>query len=137
MCLPRINTAARLIAGTIAGIAFSAALGGCSDIYFDRRDAITLGAGDAIAANEAQQTVDPWSPQSGNPNIGFSGQRMQAAIERYRTGKVVEAVDSQAATSTAQAQAVTQISIGSGGAPGGATSTTSDTSTTTTTTSGQ
>jgi len=107
----------RLIAAGAAIAALGVSLGGCSDLYFDRRETITLGAGDAIAANEAQQVVDPWPPYSGNPNIAFNGQRMQAAIERYRQGKVVQAADSQAAVTNSSAQAVTQISIGGSAAP--------------------
>ena len=41
---------------TLRTLALAALLGallaGCSDIYFDRRDTIALGAGDAIAANQ-------------------------------------------------------------------------------------
>jgi hypothetical protein len=117
MCRSRTEFATRLIAAGAAIAALGTSLGGCSDIYFDRRDTIALGAGDAIAANEAQQVVDPWPPYSGNPNVTFNGQRMQAAIERYRQGKVVQAADSQAAVTNSSAQAVTQISIGGNSAP--------------------
>jgi hypothetical protein len=68
--------------------ALAASLGACSDLYMDRRDAIALSAGDAIAANKAEQMVDPWPAASGNKNIAFNGQKMQSAVERYRTNKV-------------------------------------------------
>jgi len=71
-------------------------LGGCSDLYTDRRDTIALGAGDAIAANNALQTIDPWPPYSGNNNLAFNGQRMQAAVKRYATDKVTPPVDPMA-----------------------------------------
>ena len=41
----------------------------------------------SIAANAAEQTIDPWPPYSGNTNIAFNGQKMQSAIERYRPTK--------------------------------------------------
>jgi hypothetical protein len=68
------------------------ALGGCSDIYYDRREAISLGAGDAVATNIATQMVDPWPANVGNRNIAFNGQRMQAAQERYRQNRVIPPV---------------------------------------------
>ena len=37
--------------------------------------------------------VDPWPPHSGNTNIAFNGQKMQSAVERYRTDKVTPPVD--------------------------------------------
>jgi hypothetical protein len=85
MCQSKIKPTSRLIAATVAGAALSAMLGGCSDLYTDRRDQISLSAGDAIAANNAMQTNDPWPAHSGNTNIAFNGQRMQTAVERYRT----------------------------------------------------
>ncbi len=94
MSRPGIKFMARPIAVIIAGIAIGASLGGCSDIYTDRRDAIGLGAGDAIAANKVAETVDPWPPHSGNTNIGFNGAKMQSAVERYRTNRVIPPVDS-------------------------------------------
>ncbi len=68
----------------VAGVA------GCAepDLYFDRRETISLHAGDAIAANIAVQTIDPWPRVSGNRDIPGNGDRMAAAGERYRTGKV-------------------------------------------------
>ncbi len=67
-----------------------AAVGGCAepDLYLDRRDTISFHAGDAIAANIAVQTIDPWPRVAGNRDIPGNGDRMAAAGERYRTGKV-------------------------------------------------
>lgn len=67
-----------------------AAVGGCAepDLYLDRRDTISFHAGDAIATNIAVQTIDPWPRVAGNRDIPANGDRMQAAGERYRTGKV-------------------------------------------------
>lgn len=65
-------------------------LAGCADadFYFDRRDTISLHAGDAVASNIIVQTVDPWPRTAANRNIPANGDRMQAAGERYRTGKI-------------------------------------------------
>ena len=122
MCRPGTKSAARLIAAALAGVALGTMVAGCSDLYTDRRDTIALGAGDAIAANNALQTIDPWPAQSGNPNIAFNGQRMQAAVERYRTDKVVPPVDPEAALTAAQSNSATQSSSSSSGS--GTTSTT-------------
>jgi hypothetical protein len=66
-------------------------LAGCSDpgLYWDRRETIALGGNDAVAANEATQMVDPWPPGSGNRNITYNGEKMQTAVERYRTDRVI------------------------------------------------
>jgi hypothetical protein len=57
--------------------------------YLDRRDSIELTAGDANASNIAMQMVDPWPRYAGNKNIAYNGQRMQAAVERYRNNQVI------------------------------------------------
>ncbi len=99
---------ARLIAAGLTAIVLGTMLGGCSDSYIDRRDTIALGAGDAIAANEAEQIIDPWPAHSGNTNIAANGQRMQAAVERYRTDRVTPPVDPMAASAAAVSQSATQ-----------------------------
>lgn len=97
MCRLRTKPIARAmtrpIAAVVAGIALGTTLGGCSDLYSDRRDAVALSAGDAVAANEVAQIIDPWPAQSGNTNIATNGQRMQSSIEHYRTNTGVQPVD--------------------------------------------
>ena len=88
-----------------AAVALGLTLGGCSQIYLDRRDTIALSAGDAIAGNQAVQVIDPWPPRSGNTNIVFNGQRMQAAAERYRSNTIVQPVDPMAPQATVPAPA--------------------------------
>lgn len=73
------------IAFVSAALAVSVA--GCSDIYFDRREALSFHGGDAAAANIAVQTIDPWPHAAGNRNLEANGERMQRAMERYRTNK--------------------------------------------------
>ncbi|HZQ12795.1 MAG TPA: hypothetical protein VFB31_08305 [Pseudolabrys sp.] len=63
-----------------------AALAGCSE-YIDRRDTVSLSGGDAVAANKVTQMVDPWPAVSAQKSIGFSGERMETAVERYRTNR--------------------------------------------------
>lgn len=74
----------------IPAIIFAGMIVGCSnqDLYFDRRETITLGAGDAVASNIIAQTIDPWPRVAGNRDIESNGEKMQGAIERYRTNKV-------------------------------------------------
>ena len=89
----RSAASAHLLASLAAAASLGAMLAGCSDLYYDRRDSIALSAGDAIAANAAEQTVDPWPPYSGDSNIPASGQRMATAVERYRANKTVQPQD--------------------------------------------
>jgi hypothetical protein len=95
----------RVLAGALAVGALGLTIGGCSQIYLDRRDTIALSAGDGIAANQAVQVIDPWPPRSGNTNIVFNGQRMQAAAERYRSNTIVQPVDPMAPQATVPAPA--------------------------------
>ena len=81
-------------------IAFGALLGGCSDIYYDRRETVALGADDHIASNRVAQMVDPWPVYVGDKNIAFNGQRMQAAVERYRYGKIIPPVNATTTSMT-------------------------------------
>jgi hypothetical protein len=62
-------------------------LGGCSE-YLDRRETLALSSGNAIATDKVTQMVDPWPRASANRNIGFEGNKMQTAFERYRTNQV-------------------------------------------------
>lgn len=63
-------------------------LAGCSE-YLDHRETISLGGGDSVATNKVTQMVDPWPRESANRNIAYNGEKMQSAVERYRTGKVI------------------------------------------------
>jgi hypothetical protein len=96
-----------------AALVLAALLGGCSDLYWDRRDTVALGANDHIAANRVAQMVDPWPVYVGNKNIAFNGQRMQAAVERYRFNRVIPPVN-VTTSSLAQQQAQQQAAYASG-----------------------
>jgi hypothetical protein len=86
-------------------------LAGCSDIYFDRRETIALGAKDAVLTDQVEQMVDPWPRQVGNRNLAFNGEKMQVAQQRYRTGKVIAPVN--VTTSSAAYQAAQQSAAAS------------------------
>jgi hypothetical protein len=98
----------------VAALTLAAVLTGCSGIYMDRRDSIVLGAGDAVAANQMAQMYDPWPPHSNNVNYAANGQRMQSAVERYRTNTVTQPVSPmglQVATPTMSQTNTSQNSV--------------------------
>ena len=75
----------------VRSLALAAALvmlAGCSE-YLDRRDTIALSGGNAVATNKVTHMVDPWPRDSANRDIAFNGAKMETAIERYRTNKVI------------------------------------------------
>jgi hypothetical protein len=74
-----------------ASIGLLILLGGCSE-YMQRREAISLNAGDAVMTNRVTHMADPWPPASADKNIAFNGEVMQSAVQRYRTGRVVQPV---------------------------------------------
>lgn len=89
---------------TLAALALSCGLSGCSDIYFDRRETVVPYAGDAKAINQVTMMVDPWPPYSANRNIAFNGERMQGAVERYRTHNVIRPMSPLTSDSGSQPQ---------------------------------
>ena len=52
--------------------------------YGQRTDSVTIGAGNAKAANSAIHAIDPTPRRSRNRNIPASGERMSRAIRRYQ-----------------------------------------------------
>ena len=96
-----------------AVLVISASLAGCSDLYIDRRETVSFGAADAQAANAALQTIDPWPPGSQYRDFSTNGPRMAGAIERYRTGKIIQPIG----TSTSSAAYGAAPVVGQGGAP--------------------
>jgi hypothetical protein len=73
----------------LALMALVAALAGCSE-YLDRRETISLGGGNSIASNKIVQMADPWPRASADRNIAFNGAKMESAMERYRTNRVIQ-----------------------------------------------
>ena len=74
--------ALRLLRIAAAVLALSAAA--CTE-YVERRETIAAHAGNAVAANRAIHTVDPWPAASADTDIPVSGRRIVDAIERYET----------------------------------------------------
>ena len=96
-----------------AALVFSSVLAGCSDLYYDRRETVSFGAGDAPATGVALQTIDPWPRGSENRDFSTNGPRMAGAIERYRTGRIIQPLG----TSTSSVGYGAAPASGQGGAP--------------------
>jgi hypothetical protein len=90
----------------VVAMVLGTTLAGCSEIYFDRRETVSLGAGDAVASNKVVHTIDPWAPHSARTQIAFSGERMQLGTERYKHNRSVSPVN--VTTSSAAYQKVQQ-----------------------------
>src|SRR5215470_7733339 len=54
------------------------------DQYFQRKDTVTLSAGNAHQANSVIHMIDPWPPRVRNTRIPADGDRMSHVIARYR-----------------------------------------------------
>jgi hypothetical protein len=52
--------------------------------YFQRKDQVLFGAGNAKEVNSAAHIIDPWPRYVRNNRIPGNGERMSGAIERYR-----------------------------------------------------
>lgn len=74
----------------LAGISLPlfAGLAACFDEeHYTRRDFVTGGAGNAVAANQAIQTIDPWPKEAKNTDIQVDGKRLGTAVVRYQQNK--------------------------------------------------
>ncbi len=108
----RIEPVRPLVGATLVLVVLAGALlAGCSDVYFDRRETIALSADNAGATDRAEQMIDPWPRDVGQRNIAFNGEKMQTAVERYRTGKALPPVN--VTTSSAAYQAAEQAAAAS------------------------
>ena len=76
--------------------------------YLQRKDSVTLSAGDASRANAVAQTIHPWPPGVGNRKIPMEGSRAVRAMECYRQGS------GQQLVSDKEGQAPNQQNIASG-----------------------
>jgi len=117
--MPRLSNAA-LVRPALAVVALGAFLAGCSDIYYDRRETVALGADDAVATNRVAQMVDPWPRYSVNRNYDVNGEKMQGAVERYRTGQIIQPKGTGTSSAAYSGQNSTQsggTTINIGGAP--------------------
>jgi hypothetical protein len=108
----RIKPVRPLVGATLALVILSGTmLAGCSDVYFDRRETIALSADDAVATDRVAQMIDPWPRDVGRRDIAFNGEKMQNAVERYRTGKTPPPVN--VTTSSTAYQAAEQAAAAS------------------------
>jgi hypothetical protein len=85
-------------------LGLGAILGGCSDIYYDRRETVLFGADDAVAANAAVQTIEPWPRASAVRTAPANGETVAAAIARYRTGRVYVPLGNDTTSASQQQQ---------------------------------
>jgi len=89
-------------------------LGGCYRVlgndegerYFQRKDTVTLSAGDAKEVNARTHMNDAWPRYVGDRNIPMEGSRAARAIECYRQGA--------GKTTVGQAQSQTNITLNTG-----------------------
>ena len=73
---------------TATTLALGTLLGACSsDYYYDRRESVSFHAGNAVETNKVTHIIDPWPPAAADRRLVADGQRMQRAIERYRTNR--------------------------------------------------
>jgi hypothetical protein len=63
-----------------------AGLSACSNMYYERKDAITIGNGDSIEANKVLQIADPWPKGSQNTKIPMDPVKAAQAMYKYRCG---------------------------------------------------
>ena len=87
------------------------------DQYLDRTDKIDPGAGDAVAHNQAVQTIHPWPRYVYRDRININGARIDCAYRRYEANKVVE--PKGLSTSKVQFSVTNNFGGSSGGSGGG------------------
>ncbi|HZH12315.1 MAG TPA: hypothetical protein VEZ24_18340 [Microvirga sp.] len=71
-----------MLALSLPLLASTMLLAGCAD-YVERRDTITLHAGEAQAWNKTVHIADPWPPYVMDSHIPGDGQRTAGVIRRY------------------------------------------------------
>ncbi len=69
-------------------LAIAALAGGCTSDQTMRMDGVTLGAGEAVAANTVMQMVDPWQPGVEDTELLVPAQRAAAAVQGQISGEV-------------------------------------------------
>lgn len=78
----------------ISGLLFAAAaLGACApSVYVDSTGQFP-GYGNAVKQNAAVMIIDPQPASAANLDLDLDGRRAGIAIERYRTGQVIQPVE--------------------------------------------
>jgi len=67
------------------GFAALLALASCRP-YLDRVDTINLAGGEAVAANKAIHTIDPWPPEAFKKHQNSSAKRLAVGAKHYDEG---------------------------------------------------
>lgn len=83
--MPRFPLRTGLLLSAVATL-----LAGCAEDYLDRRDTIASSSGNAVETNIATHVIDPWPRRAFDTSIPADGSRVQGAVERYRTGEIIE-----------------------------------------------
>jgi hypothetical protein len=79
------------IVAVCSGILGLILLGGChGDDYLARRDGVTFGLGEAVAANQATQVINPWPHYAKDTNFKTDGERIKLGVERYQKNESIE-----------------------------------------------
>ncbi|MGQ0456082.1 MAG: hypothetical protein ACT4OU_03350 [Hyphomicrobium sp.] len=76
------------------------AVSGCQD-YFDRRDTLTYGVGDAVEVNKTTQTIERWPNAARYDRWPTDGERSRTAVEKYRKREVGKSGAEKAAAAAA------------------------------------
>jgi hypothetical protein len=116
--MPRRSNKMKVV--TVA-VLLGSALAGCSDIYYDRRDTVMFGGDEAVATAQATQVIDPWPAAASQRGHTSNGPRVAGAVERYRTGRIIEPQGTGTSASYGYT-APTQQGGGTANSNGGATS---------------
>lgn len=84
----------RAIAAAASLVLIGCSAGGCNEEYRERyfgySDKVTLGAGDAPAANIAAHTIDPWPDHARRTRVDQDGKRAAIAVKRYETNTSIK-----------------------------------------------
>lgn len=63
-----------------------AGLSACSNMYYERKDSVTISNGDSVEANKVLQIADPWPKGSQNTKIPMDPVKAAQAMYKYRCG---------------------------------------------------
>jgi hypothetical protein len=74
----------------LAVLAICLPVAGCAD-YMNNRDAVTLGVGNAMLANQGIHTIDPFPKEAWNTDIDGDGRVVARAQRLYRGSAAVQA----------------------------------------------
>ena len=106
--------------------AVAIALGGCQTFgndegvrYLQRKDTVTLSAGDASRANAVAQTLHPWPTGVGDRRIPMQGTRAARAMDCYKQGAGQQLVSDKQGGAPSQTQNNATSGPGSSGGGGG------------------